>query len=93
MDDNDFLGDASLPIADGEEIPAVHQSLHRILMALADFDGFQFERIDKGACQAVHLYIQVTLYIVELQSHLSVVGIGNDTDRGRVGFLLFHAIE
>ena len=93
MDNDDFLGDASLAIRDGEEVDAVDESFHGIVICFADANGFQFEAVDQGARHVMYFDVEFAFHVFEAQLHLSVIGVGDDVDCGRVGFLFFDAIE
>ena len=93
MDDDNFAGGGTLPVAEDEAIHAVGQSLHGIVVGIGRLRGVQFEVVDNQSSGVEHLYVDLALHVAEAQFHLTVVGIGDDTHRGWIGFLFLNTVE
>ena len=84
---NHFLGDGAFFARGDEEVDAVGSALHLVGVGAGGGVVVGLEVVDEGALHVVDLDVDFAGEVVEVELHLSVVGVGDDGEVGVSQFI------
>ena len=90
---DDLLGFGAFASGGHEEVDAVGLVLHGVGVGAGRLSVVGLEVVDERALHVVHLDVDLSGQVLEVEGHLPVVGVGYDGEVGQVGLLLVDAVE
>ncbi len=79
---NHFFGDGAFLARGDEEVDAVGSVLHLVGVGAGSGIVVGLKIVDEGALHVVDLDVDFACKVVEVELHLSVVGVGDDGEVG-----------
>ena len=93
MDNHHFLGKHSVVVCNHEEVNAFCVLFHVVFVVITVRVDNGFEGINLVAGHVEHLDGSVAFHVLEVDVHLSVVGVRHDVDLGRRVAVFFNVKE
>ena len=90
---DDLLAEGAFLGGDDEEIDAVGIGLDVVRVGEATATVVGLEPVDEYAPHVVHLHLGFAFEMLEIELHLSVVGVGDDGEIGGRSVVVVNAIE